>query len=52
MECLVEQQIEMQLNKNKCNRDGGFLLSYASSHITNMIKNIKAGLATSCNRQI
>jgi hypothetical protein len=54
---LVKEAIKIQLNKNNCNRDGGFTLSQASSHITNTLKNTKAGqsrvgLATSYNRQV
>jgi len=53
---LVKEAIKIQLNKNNCNRDGGFTLSQASSHITNMLKNIKAGqrvcLINSYNRQV
>jgi len=57
MDCLVKQAIKMQLKRNNCNRDGGFTLSQAFSHITNMLWNIKAGqsrvgLATSYNRQV
>jgi hypothetical protein len=57
VDCLVKEAFKIQLKKNTCNRDGGFTLSQALSHITNMLKNIKAGrsradLTTSYNRQI
>jgi hypothetical protein len=57
VDCLVKEVIKIQLNKNYCNRDGGFTLSQALSHVTNMLKNIKVGqsrvgLATSYNRQV
>jgi len=57
MDRLVKEAIKIQLNKNYCNRDGGFTLSQASSQVTNTLKNIKAGqsrvgLATSYNSQV
>jgi len=40
---LAKEAIEIHLNKNSFNRDGGFVLSQAWSLVTNMIMNVKAG---------
>jgi hypothetical protein len=40
---LVKEGIEMHLNKNNFNRDGGFIVSQARSPITNMIMKVKGG---------
>jgi hypothetical protein len=40
---LVKEAIEIYLNKNNFNRDGGFILSQAWSPITNMLMNVRGG---------
>jgi len=37
------EAIEVNLNKNKFNRNGHFIWIQAWSHITNMLMNVKAG---------
>lgn len=57
MDHLVKNAIEIHLNKYKCNRNGGFILSQALLPIANMSMNMKAwqsrvGLTTTYNRQV
>jgi len=44
MDQLVKAAVEIHLNTNSFNRDGGFILSQAWSPIGNMLMNVKAGL--------
>jgi hypothetical protein len=39
VDCLVKEAIEIHLNKNNFNRDGGFILSRAWPPITNTLMN-------------
>jgi hypothetical protein len=41
---LVKAAVEIHLNMNCFNRDGGFILSQAWSPVNNMLMNVKAGL--------
>jgi hypothetical protein len=41
--CVVKEAVEIHLNKNNIDRDGGFVLSHMWSHITNMLMSVKAG---------
>jgi len=41
---LLKAAVELHVNMNNFNRDGGFILSQAQSPISNMLMNVKAGL--------
>jgi hypothetical protein len=40
---LLKEEIEIRLNKNNFNRNGGLILSHAWSLINNMLMNVKPG---------
>jgi hypothetical protein len=50
MDRLVKEAVEILLNKNSFNRDGGFILSQVWSPITNMLMNIRQGPSRICAR--
>jgi len=43
---IVKAAVEIHLNMNSFNRDGGFILSQAWSPISNMLINVEVGLTT------